>query len=152
MPLLFIPAFGLVAVWLGRESFTEDCGLLPVWLGIGLSAAVEDCVPPLPGPRLPLPPSGFEPFGMFASFEGEATPGDAAPPREGAGVLVIAGLPAACSGVCAEPCAGDSNTKAASAAPGKPKRLCMPMMRTLAMLFLPNADIGGEGGNLVVLS
>jgi len=136
--LLFIPAFGLVAVWLGRESFTEDCGLLPVWLGIELSDAVEDGVPPLPGPRLPLPPSGFEPLGIFASFEGEAMPGDAAPPLEGAGVLLIAGLPTACSGVCAEPCPGDSNSKAASAAPDKPKRQCMPMMITLRDAFSPD--------------
>jgi hypothetical protein len=102
---------------------TEDCGLFPVWLGVELSDAVEDGVAPLPGLRLPLPPSGFEPFGIFASFEGEAMPGDAALPipddtalpADGFGVLLMAGLPAAGSGVCAETNAGGNKNKAASA-------------------------------------
>jgi|SRR6185437_15525308 len=123
LPLPCISALGLVAVWLGRESLTADCGLLPVWLGIELSDAVEDGVAPLPALRLPLPPLGFEPFGIFASFEGEAMPGDAALfepdvtvlPVEGFGVLLIAGLPAAGSGVCAETSADDSKNRAATA-------------------------------------
>lgn len=130
--LLLPAAFGSIAVWLGGASLTEDCGLLPVWLGIELSEAVEDGVAPLPALRLPLPPSGFEPFGMFASFEGEAMLGEAAllpepevtaSPADGFGVVLMAGLPAAGSGVCAKlPASGNSN-RAAIAAPDKPKRI-----------------------------
>jgi hypothetical protein len=126
---LFMPASGLVAVWLGRESLIPDCALSSVWLGIELSEALDDGVPPLPGPRLPLALLGLEPFGIFASFEGEAMLGDAALPEpdvtvsplEGFGVLMIAGLPAAGSGVCAEARIGDSNKTAANAPVDKPK-------------------------------
>jgi hypothetical protein len=143
-----VPASGLVAVWLGRESLIEDCGLLPVWLGIELSDAVEDGVAPLPALRLPLPLLGLEPLGMFASFEGEAICGDGA--VSGAGVLLMAGLPAAGSGVCADASAGESRNKAASAM----------LDRRLFMMALhdgfPHSEspviIGGECANPMVLS
>jgi hypothetical protein len=126
--LPLVPASGLVAVWLGRESLTDDCGLFPVWLGVELSDAVEDGVAPLPALRLPLPLLGLEPFGILASFDGEAMPGevvagDAALPRpdetaslvDGFGVLSMAGLPAAGSGVCAATSVGGSKNSAATA-------------------------------------
>jgi hypothetical protein len=130
LPLLLVSAFGLVAVWLGRESLTDDCAFFPVWLGVELSEAVDDGVAPLPALRLPLPLLGFDPFGIFASFEGEAMLGDAALPEpdvtvlpaEGFGVLSIAGLPAAGSGVCAETNTGDSNNAAVTAMVDRLKR------------------------------
>src|SRR5579884_2671065 len=110
---------GIVAVCGGRESLIPDCALAPVWLGIELSDALDDGVPPLPGPRLPLPLFGFEPFGIFASFEGDAIPDNPAPgvaTLSGLGVLLIAGLPAAGSGVCADASTGGSSKTAANAA------------------------------------
>jgi hypothetical protein len=126
-------ASGLVAVWLGRESLTPDCALAPVWLGIELSDALDDGVPPLPGPRLPFALLGFDPFGILLSFDGDAIGGDAAlfkpdvtpsAPLDGRGVLLMAGLPAAGSGVCAHASIGGNTRTAANTIVDKLKRDC----------------------------
>src|ERR1700761_8879380 len=101
---------------MGAAPPALSSGLFAVWLGEVPSLDSADGVAPLPAAMLPLPESGFEPFGIASALEGELGVVTVPPSPiplcdrplctpllfEGLGVLLIAGLPAAGSGVCAD--------------------------------------------------